>query len=198
MLSKCSRDSVDPSSFFPFDVRHVEWIRKFVSRSAPFLSVSRYRENLRITKMKLFDSIRGIGNSSAFGPRHTFFRSGSIPLPVETDRSDRYYFSSSSYLHLPFLHCAINFSSSPFPLLLPGEEGRVHGRDTLVAVQRKRTLVGGGRRSGRLPRLINSTTRNKGLQHNKTRCLRIVHLTFRHSGEVPRDGRETLVMLCKI
>jgi len=51
-----------------------------------------------------------------------FSASASFPFPVE-----RIVSIATTFPHLPsflsFFHGAINFSSSPFPLLLPGEEG---------------------------------------------------------------------------
>lgn len=154
---------------------------------------SRYRGNRCITKMKPFDLIGRIDHSSAFGIRHTFFRFRFVSIPRGTDRFDRYYFSTFSFLS--FFHGAINFSSSTFPLLLPGEEGpRSTARDPS---HRKRTSLRDSRRSRCLPRLINSTTRNKGLWHNKTRCLRITRISPSRHRESSAMS-ETLVMLCKI
>jgi hypothetical protein len=60
----------------------------------------------------------------------------------------------------------------------------------LAALCAPETDVGArrGRRSACLPCLINLTARNKGLRHNKARCLRIVRPTCRHQ-ESFRNGR---------
>lgn len=94
-----------------------------------------------ITKMKPHDSDRrgGIGDSSAFGTRRAFFRFRSIPFPVKRIAAICYpvllltYLSYLLYLTrlFPFFRSAINFSSSlSLPLLLPGEDGQIRGRDS--------------------------------------------------------------------
>jgi hypothetical protein len=96
-----------------------------VSRDASLfyldLGIARYR---RIGKMKTFDPIGGIGDSSAFKSSPRFF-----PLPLR-----RVLFPAERIVSiatalrflLPFFR-AINFPSPPFLLLLPGEEGRESG-----------------------------------------------------------------------
>lgn len=146
--------------------------------------------------MKPSDSIGRIGDSSAFGPRGASFRFRSILFPVEriVPIATTFLLLSSFSLSLPFLSSvyAINFSSSSFPLLLPGEESRestaVKSRSQCAyrTVDARRVV-----NPTYLPRLINSTMRNKGLRHNKTRCLRIARLTSPGSGKF-RDACNAL------
>jgi len=116
---------------------------------------------------------------------HAF--SASVPFPVE-NRSFRSLLLSRFFRFLlvrSFLYSAINFSSFVAPWRRgPSPRPRYPWSPETD-----------GRRSGCLPRFINSTTRNKGLRHNKTQCLRIVRFTSRHQES---SGRETLVTLCKI
>lgn len=108
----------------------------------------RYRGNRCITKMKPFDSIGETGDSSAFGSRHTFFRFRSIPLPVETDHSDRYYFPVSPSLPLFLLLPPLSFTARDklsflaVSFVAPSRRGPEYGRDTLVAS----VYTGNGRR----------------------------------------------------
>lgn len=118
------------SVFFLSAARHAERIRKFVSQHflSPGISISRkppHHENEALQfdrRNRQFICIRSMP--------HVY------PLPFHSapyrNRSFRSLLLSRFFLFRlhpppPYPYCAINFSSSPFPLLLPGEEGRVHG-----------------------------------------------------------------------
>jgi len=103
----CSRNaaetvSIHLRSFLSTANRTNEFVTSFRVVLTSFLLIlldPRYHENRCITKMKLSDQ-RRIDDSSAFSSCHTFFRLRSIPLLIETDRSDRFYFFVSSSLSL--------------------------------------------------------------------------------------------------
>lgn len=147
--------------------------------------------------MKPFDSIERIYHSSAFGTRHTFFRFRSVSIPVK-----RIVPIATTFPHLPsFLSRRDKLFFLAVSFVAPWRRGPRDPRWRIlvtVCTHRKRTSLHDSRRSGCLSRLINSTTRNKGLRHNKTRCLRIARISpSQHPGKF-RDVRDALVMLCKI
>lgn len=149
-------------------------------------------------KMKSFDSIVRMDDSSAFGPRRTSFRFPSTPFPAEQIVP---IVTILLRFLCPFFLGAINFSSLPSLLCCSLEEREP--RSATADPRPRGVYIGNGRRCaaavvdpGCLSRLVNTTTRNKGLRHNKTRCLRIVRFTFRH--QESSATAETLVMLCKI
>lgn len=78
-------------------------------------------------------------------PRRAFFRFRSVLFPAEQIVS----IATTLRFLLPFFR-AINFSSPPFPLLLPGEEDRVDGWDPGRSVHIPETDVGAQRSSIRL------------------------------------------------